>query len=827
MNIDLKSFQDTAAKELLTEVEFARREIVRNKQQAIVLSSPTGSGKTVIVTQLLEWIWKGSEEREGDKDAVFLWLSDSPELNAQSLDKVARQSSVFAEHDLVIIEPPFSEERLQPGKIFFLNTQKLSKSSLLTKSGDGHEYTIWETIENTMKKGPEHLYLVIDEAHRGTSEGRVRTEANSLMQRFIKGYPEGGMSPVPLVIGMSATPERFEKLIEGGNRTKRQHTIDPQDVKMSGLLKETIILYHPDEEQPADWSLLEQAVRQWNDYCSHWKKYCEKQSLEQTIEPVLVIQVEDGSEKQISKTNLGEIMKIVERVAGKIPDASWAHAFQEDTDLAIGSRKIRKIEASKIETDGAVRIVLFKMSLSTGWDCPRAEVMMSFRKAVDHTLIAQLIGRMVRTPLARKVEGSELLNTVALFLPHYNSSGLDRIITSLNSPDPENGIAIEVKDGSTLVRVNLEKKLRECISTYQSLPSYRVERVTKMSSVKRLMRFARYLSQDDIDVSVIDTVKKLILQSFEKELNKFSKKKDFIGNVAANKKIDVVETWIGLGSLNDSPEQKKISIEATEENIEDLFSACGRKIGEGLHMEFWRAKKDESDPLQSKLQIVGLAMEKEIIDMLEEVCSKKLDELQRKFEPAIQKLNTSERERYNILRRVAKEPQPENLLLPSNLDVKDGGAKYKKHLYTNEKGEFTSDYNKWETKVIEEFLSDKSVIGWLRNSPRKDWALCIPYEKANERRPLYPDFVVFRKKGKEIIVDIYDPHGTQIDDAVEKAKGMSAFSRKHGLQFGRIELIVMIGETLKRLDLNNESIRDRIDRVTSKSHLDELFEQIG
>lgn len=828
MNIELKSFQDSAARELFVEVDFARREIVRGKQQAIVLSSPTGSGKTVIITQLLEWIWKGDEEKAGDKDAVFLWLSDSPELNAQSLDKVARQSSVFAERDLILIEPPFNEERLETGKIYFLNTQKLSKSSLLTKTGDGHENTIWETIENTLKAGPEHLYLVIDEAHRGTSEGRVRTEANSLMQRFVKGYPEGGMSAVPLVIGMSATPERFEKLIEGGNRTKRQNTIDPQDVRTSGLLKETIILFHPNEDQPADWSLLEQAVKRWQDYCDHWKKYCDSQSLENNVEPVLVIQVEDGSERQISKTKLDEIVKIVERVAGKMPDAAWAHAFQEDTVIEAGGRKIRKIEASKIETDGAVKVVLFKMSLSTGWDCPRAEVMMSFRKAVDHTLIAQLIGRMVRTPLARKIEGNELLNTVALFLPHYDSSGLNRIISTLSSPDPENGLAIDVEEGEALTRVTLDSKLQSCIDLYQSLPSYRVERITKTSNVKRLIRFARYLAQDEVDTTVLNDVKEMIVQALDKELKRLKKNKGFIGNVSANQQIDVMETWIGLGSLDSSPQQKTISITATEENIEDLFSGSGRKIGEGLHMEFWRFRKGESDPTQSKLEIVGLAMESDVLEMLEQICGKKLEELQRKFDVAIKKLSTSDRERYNALRRIAKEPQPETLLLPPELDVRDEGTKFTRHLYTNEKGEFSSKFNKWETKVIEEFLEDKSVIAWLRITPRKDWAICIPYEKGNERHPLYPDFVVFRKVGKEIIADIYDPHGTQLDEAVEKAKGMSAFARKHGTDFGRIEMIVMDDkEQLKRLDVNNESIRDRLDAVTSKSHLDDLFQELG
>ncbi len=829
MNIELKPFQENAARDLFDAIEDAKREIRRGKDQALILSSPTGSGKTVILMQLLEWIWQGDDEQEGDRKAVFLWLSDSPELNAQSRDKIARQCSIFPEHDLVLIEPPFSAGRLEPGKIYFLNTQKLSKSSLLTKTGDGRDYTIWQTIENTVKAGPEHVYLVIDEAHRGTMEGRNRTDANSLMQRFIKGYPEGGMSPVPLLIGMSATPERFERLIEGTKRTRRPHEIDPQDVQQSGLLKEKIVLYHPDTDRPADWSLLEQATKRWQEYCKAWQKYCKAQKIERPVEPVLVIQVEDGSGKQLSKTNIDEIVKVVERVAGKLPDAAWAHAFQDDSNIEAAGHSIRKIDASKIENDGAVRIVLFKMSLSTGWDCPRAEVLMSFRKALDHTLIAQLVGRMVRTPLARSIEGSDLLNSVGLFLPHYDATGLRKIVDDLSNPDPESGIPVEVQDGASLVRVSLDPKQQKCIESYQQLPSYRVERVTKISNVRRLMRFARYLASDEIDAKELDAVKDLIVKALDRELGKCKKNATFIGNLAANEEIEVRETWVGYRSDSSSPESKTILIKATEENIEDLFSRCSRTLGEGLHMEFWRSKEKEKKPLQSKLELVGLLMEEKVLNVLEELCGERLQTLQRKYDEAIRALGTAARERYNALRRIAKEPESENLLLPPDMEIKDEGEVYEEHLYKDGRGKFRAVLNKWEAKVVHELIEgDKSVIGWLRLLPRKDWALCIPYEKHNERHPLYPDVVAFRKTKSGIVVDILDPHGTQLDDAVEKAKGLAAYARKHGTDFGRIDLIIVDGkDKLKRLNLNDESVRERVDMVTSREHLVDLLNEMG
>src|SRR5689334_560859 len=95
MNIELKGFQSTAVDELLKYVRRARRDAADGETQAIVLSSPTGSGKTVTITALMERIYEGDDSFPSDRQAVFLWVSDSPELNAQSYDKILKQSSTF------------------------------------------------------------------------------------------------------------------------------------------------------------------------------------------------------------------------------------------------------------------------------------------------------------------------------------------------------------------------------------------------------------------------------------------------------------------------------------------------------------------------------------------------------------------------------------------------------------------------------------------------------------------------------------------------------------------------------------------------------------
>ena len=84
-----------------------------------------------------------------------------------------------------------------------------------------------------------------------------------------------------------------------------------------------------------------------------------------------------------------------------------------------------------ITEDKRIRVVFFKENLSTGWDCPRAETMMSFRKAEDATYIAQLLGRMVRTPLQCHIDVDESLNDVRLYLPHFNMKTVGDVVNTV------------------------------------------------------------------------------------------------------------------------------------------------------------------------------------------------------------------------------------------------------------------------------------------------------------------------------------------------------------------------------------------------------------
>jgi type III restriction enzyme len=326
MRIEPKDFQDNAVLRLTEELQSARREIERGRPQAVVLSSPTGSGKTVIMTLLMERLWAGHESIAADPNAIFLWISDSPELNIQSKEKIEAASDVFPASRLVVIDNDFNRERFTPGHIYFLNTQKLGVSSLLTKPGDGRTWTIWHTIENTAKASPAHFNLIVDEAHRGMGlSAKAETTARTLIQRFIKGAPEIGLSPVPLVIGMSATPARFNKVLEGAQRITRPVDVSAEDVRESGLIKDRIILDIAEDDQPVDWTLLRHAAQRTMEYAKQWKRYCKAQDIVLPVEPILVVQVEDGTKTTRTQTELSKAVDVLEKVYGRFGEGELAH----------------------------------------------------------------------------------------------------------------------------------------------------------------------------------------------------------------------------------------------------------------------------------------------------------------------------------------------------------------------------------------------------------------------------------------------------------------------------------------------------------------------
>ena len=438
MRVELFPFQKKALADIRMKTAEAMGSYHRtHAPQVVSFTAPTGAGKTIIMSALIEDILFGDEQYVEQPDAIIVWLSDSPQLNEQSKQKIdAKADKVRLSQCVTVTEDSFDKEMFEDGHIYFLNTQKLSVTSKLTKNGDGRTFTIWQTLANTVREKSDRLYFIIDEAHRGM-HGREASKATTIMQKFIKGSDSDGIPPMPVVIGMSATTQRFNALVEGTSSTIHKSIVTTDEVRASGLLKDRIVITYPEEGTVNnDMAILQAAADDWKEKWEHWTQYCFEQHYAY-VNPILIIQVLNGTGDALTDTNLDDcIAKIEERTGFKLESGQVVHTFGGTTaSLTVNGLEVRYEEPSRIADDRNIRVVFFKENLSTGWDCPRAETMMSFKHANDATYIAQLLGRMVRTPMQMHIQVDDVLNDVHLYLPYFNEDTVKDVVEAMQSTE--------------------------------------------------------------------------------------------------------------------------------------------------------------------------------------------------------------------------------------------------------------------------------------------------------------------------------------------------------------------------------------------------------
>jgi len=829
MKLILKDFQEEVVDRLVTQLRRASAEASETLQVAM-LTSPTGSGKTVIMTAAIEQLLEGNTQHPPDKKATFLWITDQPELNEQTRQKMLKVSSRLGPAELRVIDSSFDAETLKPGQIYFLNTQKLGKDKLLISRGDKRDFTIWQTVRNTVRERGPHLYVIIDEAHRGMGlTAAAQREANTIVQKFILGSP-GEIPPIPIIIGITATPERFKTLLSanGAKRIQRPVDVPPEDVRTSGLLKEMIHLVHPSEKQPSDITMLRAAATRWIEYRRRWEEYCTAANIP-VVSPILIVQVEDGTDKSLTRTDLPGALAAIRDEVGHLPDSAFAHAFQEGTSLSVASRSVRYLAPSQIDDDPEVQVVFFKTALNTGWDCPRAETMMSFRTAKDATHIAQLVGRMVRTPLARRITADEALNTVALFLPHYEQAHLEAVVEWLTSAPPDEMPPTDVSVNEEFVTLALRHGLAEAKAALEVIPSYVIPRRGTTSQVRRVLKLARLLAKDGLegDDPVAEATQQL-LDVLRTALDARSDDPVFAALIEEKSTITArVRSWSYGGELGD---EATLEFDVSKENLDDLLQQADNRIGgQGVALAFWGSRAEEDSHLTDRGKLEAYALTS-VPDVVQEVEQKAKDLIGRwlgKHRAAIKALPESSATAYNEVHGLAVDPELEARFYPDYTTWRRGESERSLHLYADEAGSFPARLNSWEAKILEEELSrNEELVAWLRNEPNKAWSVCVPYSLGGQWKGLYPDLLFVRKVGDGFVVDLIDPHSPSFSDAPAKARGLANYAAKHAPDFGRIELAVVASSgEIHRLNLVDEDVRRRVQSVSTTAHLEELYDK--
>ncbi len=463
MKFTLKDYQEDAVKDVLDRLKKARKRWHEDSDKhAFSLTATTGAGKTVMAAAVFEALFYGSDDFnfEADPGAVVIWFSDDPSLNVQSLWRLQEASDKLTISDLVTIENTFNRDSLEPGKVYFLNTQKLGRNSLLVRGHDAsaadagkedaqlrlmpdmRSFTIWDIIQNTIENPDLTLYLVLDEAHRGMRESRA-TNGDSkptIVKQLINGT--SSVPGIPIVWGISATVERFNLAMAGMQErdTLSNVIVDSKKVQDSGLLKDAIILDVPGDTGDFSTVLVRRGTDKLREISEAWAEYAKQQNSAETVLPLMVLQVPNSPVHD----QIGQALDTIFERWPNLPSDCVANVFGEHKTEKFGSHTVPYISPERVQESYWVRILIAKDAISTGWDCPRAEVMVSFRAATDKTHITQLLGRMVRTPLARRIPGNDRLNSVDCLLPRFDRKSVQEVVASLMSGG-ENGEDIPIR----------------------------------------------------------------------------------------------------------------------------------------------------------------------------------------------------------------------------------------------------------------------------------------------------------------------------------------------------------------------------------------------
>ncbi len=828
MRDTLFPFQETALSDLHARITQAHAMWNERNPQVISFSAPTGSGKTIIMTALFEDILYGSIERIAEPESVFVWLSDMPELNEQTRLKIESKSDKIRVRDLVTVDSTFDRECFEAGCIYFLNTQKLGSDKLLTQNSDARQYTIWETLTNTASRQPKQFYVVVDEAHRGTyASVQAENKAQSIMQKFIKGSPQDGLCVMPLVIGVTATPQRFQRLVADTASTIQKVIVPPEDVRDSGLLKDSIIIHYPDLAINADMTVFRSAVEDWRQKYKRWAAYCEREN-ELPVNPILVIQVEDGSEEKITRTDIGACIDVLEDVIGRrLRPGEAMHTFNDVETLRVRDIDIKHVEASRIQENETVMVVFFKMNLSTGWDCPRAETMMSFRSAQDYTYIAQLLGRMIRTPLARRIFSDTELNSVSVFLPYFNEETVLDVIKALHESDAV--VPAEIGTSRELVSLVRNPAYSDVFAAMSKLVTYRIDAARKQPPLRRLIRLSRALTQDGVDLDAQYEIKQQVLQRMDGEITRIKEAGDFDRKASETTGVTFSTLTFDYSDNAYRIADSSRMVLLSDFDVKSYFDRAGKVLGEGLHMEYW-IRHSTRKAIDVKTEIIVLANDAKAMENLDAFAEKLFLDLFEDNRDAISCLKEERKGIYEKLIRASDHPIALQWELPDTVDfsIAEDSTTFDKHLFCFEDGSFKTSLNPWEKGVLEEELAN-GAVAWLRNLDRKKWSLEIPYEVDGVTTPMFPDLVIVRADKQGYVFDILEPHDPSRKDNYPKVVGLAKFADRHWDRFGRIQLIRQkTGPDHRahfyRLDMSKIDIMGKVRGITSNEELDRVFE---
>jgi type III restriction enzyme len=233
------------------------------------------------------------------------------------------------------------------------------------------------------------------------------------------------------------------------------------------------------------------------------------------------------------------------------------------------------------------------------------------------------------------------------------------------------------------------------------------------------------------------------------------------------------------------------------------------------------ADEFEEALVEGRVSVAALGLVTEVQPYFDSEADKLAKAWLEKHNAAIKKLSHDRQESYRQIREMSAEPQnvdlvkPEARFEPTKARVNDIETElptYKNHLLCDERGNYSAELNSWEAKVVEAEMRREENRCWYRNPQQPGQSsLGIAYLSGEEFGIVRPDFIFFATQADQsVVVDIVDPHGLHLADALPKLQGLALYAEKQAKVYRRIDSVAEAKGKLRVLDLKKEDVRKGI-----------------
>lgn len=750
MNINPLKFQrDTVDKLTQTYLALWKKE---GRQLPLVFKAPTGSGKTYITALFMRGL---NHLPQWSEDKAFVWITFSDDLAMQSKDKFKEYFENTLENGLLTVQD-INRGKLNENDILFLNWQKVvsvSAENRTLRRPDDEEMRkesgkYFEDVIDATKKDGREIVLIIDEAH---------THVSTTLAQKIVDY----IDP-KIVLHVSATPDK--SIIAEAAEHDSYVKIDRSEVIEEGLIKESIILQSEEDlkkmgKKDLDEVLLQLGIEKRNELVEEYKK------LGKQVNPLMLIQLPNDDK---------ELMETGERTKEEIVMSFLLKNGVKEHKIArwFDGRKEHMDGITDNESD--VDFMLFKQAAGTGWDCPRASVLVMYREVKSNKFYTQTVGRILRMAepqLKEDYKNSPILRRGYLYTNYKRNQ------VQIPDQDEKNKAQTQSafrKDGIKNVTIQSDYISRV---DYGDIPrSYKFQ-----ESFKKSLDEYFGITKNDILGKAQEKLKKAKLDLDGTLLNE----------VVANAKFDDFEQI----AFEFAKKGKDVSLEMSVSDVEKTFNyLCSQLLKE---QEDEKAKYSNIarswSVLKSAIRIwfKGVlgddsnyfyrVLIKDLQKGAESVLRPAITKALRDFRPIAQKLIEDKK-------KEAEEKEAPVFTIQTEYRYTDDYKEVEQQLYALDKLFLLPAYQGRDNEIkFINYLDKKKgkIEWWFKNGNQgKDYfAVCYLNEDSKKEELFYPDWIILFKDGTVGIFDTKKGRTATDNDTAYKAQALQKKLKEFGNKY--------------------------------------------